>query len=215
MLAFPAGNYPTQHQSQSYFVRWKESGESPYVLNDTRFRIKFGVLKVTNRPRTVKRGRLKAGNATNLQADIMIMPVEKLGSPAPKETQVWSNPEALHWYRDGWDSTFRPNEFGDEATQSAMRRLKMVLDGHLVLLQYFRNETISMLPTNRSAYLWLFFTLDFLSGFFYTIGGRQLRTLGKYKLKVGISCSELTLKEYLYELDIKGWNDFTIKPLKH
>lgn len=73
MLIFSDGNSPTQHQSQFFDLRWKEKGESFDVLDQTRARMKFGVLKVSNQARALMKGRIKSGNASNLKADIMIM----------------------------------------------------------------------------------------------------------------------------------------------
>lgn len=175
--------------------------------------MKFAVLRITNQPRRLRRFRLRAGNATNLKADLSIMPLEEWGTPASESVLgKWSDIIQLSWYRDGWDSEFRPTDASDQGGPMAVARAKQAFTYPPLLIEkYLKNETIDMLPTNRPAYLWLFFTIDNIPKLFHTAGSFQGAIQGKYKLNVGISSSELSLREQTFVLKLRDRYDFTVK----
>jgi hypothetical protein len=209
-LVFPTGSSPTQHASQLYFVRWKDEGESPYVLNDTRFRVKFVVLKITNEPRRLARLRLHAGKITTLKADLKLVKKEAWGESVEPRFQGLLEPGILSWFHDGWQSGFKPSDSTPEGAKESIAKMNQFIADPLNLLTYLRNETFDMLPVNRSAYLWLIYTLDKSPRFFHTTSGQQGRVPGKYELTIGISSADFDLKEHRYRLELRDWNDFTV-----
>ena len=67
-----------------------------------------------------------------------------------------------------------------------------------------------MIPVGRDSYILLFYTMADFIGFVPT-SSKLIFQPGKYQFKVSIYSNEVKPKEYLYDVDIHSWNDFTIQ----
>lgn len=197
-------NVPNQHGSQYFEIGWKEKGEPSQVLEFNRFRLKFGVLKIVNQSRNYRKMRLNAGNALDVEADMMI-----------KDKQAWSNWYKLRWYDSSWAVPLTPLEEGQQIVESKLERLKHLASSPLILMrEYLNKEILPVFPVGSEEYLLLFYTHDKFPYFFPT-GMFSTRMFGRYELKVRIYSTEIHPKIWHYELEIKSWNNFTLKELSH
>jgi hypothetical protein len=213
-LVVNAGPSEKEHQSQFHFAAFKAEGEPLEVLNTFRLCLKFGVIKIANVARNVREGLVRAGKATDLKADLSVMPVEGVRPFLGGDIGQWSEPKDIVWYREDWDANFKATEAG-KAQTDAINRLREVENQPLHLLNtYLRKggSTYDLLPPSRRGYLWLFFTMANSPSVFWTLSGFQGTIPGKYKLRVGLVCNERRLKEYYYDLDIRSWHDFQLSP---
>jgi hypothetical protein len=214
VYASRAGNTATEHRSQCHLVTWKERNEPPSIVSRARLRIKFGVLKVTNQQRRVSRGVFAEGIATNLKAEMSVLPLGVYtidGRWSPQDDQLWLNARALDWYKEGWQDRLKRLEGTDAATQEAINELKHIVAQPTILSQYLRNETQDILPIGDEAYLLLFYTIDGVRAWFHTFGFRNY-FLGRYLLKVKLYSHEIAKpRYYTFQLDIRSWNDFGLK----
>jgi hypothetical protein len=196
----------------------KKKGESQRALAKPLFKLKFGVLKVTNQHRDFWKGKSRwhMGNATNLRAKVRLKFTN--GS--------YGDSLELSWYRDDWDLPLRYEYFTDlPSLDEIARRLEEVSVNHNVLMRYFKSETKELVPVDDPAYLWLFFTSEGWSTFTPMTASEYKnyapkgymgkgKTGGNFTFKVTIYSEEHTLLEGEYELDMRAWNDFTLTEVK-
>jgi hypothetical protein len=204
------GGTTTEHRSQWHLVHWKEKGELPRFFAKPRLAMKFGVIKVTNLPRKILKGRFCEGAATNLKSDMQVrlLGEYRQGGFVAKE-DPWLSTRPLSWYRDGWHSDMI-KEYSQTAQQAFLDEMKGILKMPLILWTDLRNPSLDMLPVSeeRPAFLLLFYTIE---GYDELFTEWVRLPMGKYRLKVNIYSNELKPKEYLYELDFRSWIDWDLK----
>lgn len=200
-------------------MTWKESGESfDIVATRAKLRVKFGVLRVMNQPRSARNHRFNEGLATNLKAEMSIKMLGLYaisGAYSPSTiVQQWSNPRELSWYEEGWHDTLHPPSADQGIVREAIAELKRISASPIRLLtEYLRKKSIDMLPVGYPAYLLLFYTIDGKRSFYSTSHPSE-QPIGRYHLRVTPHSFEIKPRTSLYELDIKDWKDFTITERK-
>jgi hypothetical protein len=171
--------------------------------------MKFGVIRVENQPRDIIKGVFTSGNARELKADLKIISWHERSSSGELSKESKANPRDedpifLRWY----DSEERKQMAEELVTPGGIDRF---LQGIQSLDKWSSTTSIELLPVRRHAHLLVFYTSENVTGFFLTPEGGTARPLGKYKVKIGIYSNESATKEYFFELDVRGWNDFTIQ----
>ena len=200
--------------SQFFVMQW--IGEEYPELQ-----IRFGVLRVVNQARAIRKGRIRAGIATGLTADMMMMETaEKLDSgelrEIPVEERAWSRPRELKWYEEDWFHSI--NAVGMKREEARANVVEIKRRG---LLKYLRLDSIETLTCDRYKDLLLFYTLEsppsimggIQYGFTPTFGQASLSQFGRYELAIRVYCNEKTLKDKHYELSIDTWKDFSLREI--
>jgi hypothetical protein len=205
----------TQHPSQYWGAAFKAADEPPEILNRVRLQLKFGVLRITNLPRSLRHRHIKCGNATSVTVDLSIMPILGSTDTVVAEKQKWPESKNVIWYCDGWDDVFMAMR-GARVSADTINELKKIDKNPIYLLNTYLKRcgnAYNMLSPSRIAYVWLFFTIAGIQKLFWTTSGIQESMPSKYRLKVGIATAEMQVKEYYYEMYIRSWNEFTIRPI--
>lgn len=198
----------TEHISQFYTLLWQDK-EEPYEARlDSRLRLKFGVLKVTNLHRDLKRGRIYSGIAHNLYAEMRMLDPSGL-----------SMQERMSWFHPHWDNALTGDEVDDDSLQKRISMWKVVVKNTILLRnKYLKHQVIDTLQIGDSAYLWLFFTSDNDNQAWTpsNSGPRIAYDAGPtFRLSVCLSGDEGILKRDLaYDVKFTDWSHFTITPIK-
>jgi hypothetical protein len=219
-FSVPGGSSPTSNLSQFYDLRWKAPGESPHYFNEPRFQLKFGVLKISNLPRSLRTLQLREGEAVDLEADLSIYCISHHGVPFQSKGPKWTDQGPLSWYRRGWDTNLT-NALLKGDPQSMVTWAKFASDLkwlgqalHLLVRDYLRYPTLDRLPVGRDAFLLLFVTSVGNPGSAWTTSEDQLWIPGEYILRIGIYAKNLSSTEHYFSLKIAGWNDFDVRRIK-
>jgi len=201
--------FPQQHPSQSFVASFKTIDEPLDVLKNARIRLKFGVIKVTNLPRSVREMRFRGGNATDVTAYFSTR-------VSTEDGLKWLEAKRAVWYSEDWADTFNVEE-GTKPYIEAIDNLRAVERNPLLLLDRYLKKggtTYHALPVGHSAYLWLFFTDASTPNHFWTVAGALATIPSKGRVKLALTCNEdHGVHEEEWLIDIRSWNDFEIQPV--
>jgi len=177
---------------------------------------KFGVLKVLNQARGLSH--LGEGVATNLKADVQISLAGSYTEKGDfslydKKSRTWSDRQPLRWYHENWTSSLKPVEGGEKLKQSIVEMKRIAQYPLLLADKYLIDESKDILQVGDEAYLIVFYTQAGNRSWFYPSQRNQM-PWGRYKLKIRISAYELKPQTKVYDLDVRAWNDFSLKESK-
>jgi hypothetical protein len=105
--------------------------------------MKFGVVRVTNLPRRIKKGQFCEGVTTNLKADmqpLLLGTYSKEGAFLTYQAPPLDR-QQLSWYRDGWYHSMDTGP-SQSARQTAVDEMKEILERPHIIWNYLRNPAL-------------------------------------------------------------------------